>query len=567
MSYVPINGLRMLAVETSLLVAATVLAFLFLRFFHGTVPRPRWLSAILANNWRAVLLVIALALTGRALLLPWIGVPQPRINDEYSYLLMGDTFAHFRLTNPTPPEWRHFETFHVNLTPSYHSKYPVLQGLFLAVGEVAFHQPWIGVCLSTAMMCGAICWALQAFVPPGWALLGGLFAVFRLALFSYWMNSYWGGSVAALAGALALGAVIRLFQGQRSKRQQARLSSIFGLSLVLLATSRPFEGFAFALPLLVYFVYKLTQGLRRHQLTLQSAALPVLMIGLGGLFLMGYYNERTTGNPLLLPYVLNERTYASIPLFLCQHVTHSEPARDPVFAKYYIVEAEEHGLAQTKSLSGLIGWEAERFGVNWLFYVGPALSLPVILGLLLCWKRRQLWLVAALIVSTGLAVAMCAFTQVHYFAPATVAVYVLIIEGLRYLWEQEGLGERAFAAAVVGTVILVSLTRQTAASAMNAAFQLPDTRALITKQLDDQPGKQLVLVSYDMSRHYPGDELVHNWADFGSQKILWARSKGPGNDSDLCRDYSDRTFWSVTTDDVSFSLKPLDLCGKSGPNP
>jgi hypothetical protein len=177
-----------------------------------------------------------------------------------------------------------------------------------------------------------------------------------------------------------------------------------------------------------------------------------------------------------------------------------------------------------------------------------------------------LWLVAALIVSTGLAVAMCAFTQVHYFAPATVAVYVLIIEGLRYLWEQEGLSERAFAVAVVGTVILVSLTRQTAASAMNAAFQLPDTRALITKHLDDQAGKQLVLVSYDMSRHYPGDELVHNWADFGSQKILWARSKGPGNDSDLCRDYSDRTFWSVTTDDVSFSLKPLDLCGKSGPN-
>jgi hypothetical protein len=162
---------------------------------------------------------------------------------------------------------------------------------------------------------------------------------------------------------------------------------------------------------------------------------------------------------------------------------------------------------------------------------------------------------------------MCAFTQVHYFAPATVAVYVLIIEGLRYLWEQEGLGERAFAAAVVGTVILVSLTRQTAASAMNAAFQLPDTRAVITKQLDDQPGKQLVLVSYDMSRHYPGDELVHNWADFGAQEILWARSKGPGNDSDLCRDYSDRTFWSVTSDDVSFSLKPLDLCGKSGPNP
>ena len=39
-------------------------------------------------------------------------------------------------------------------------------------------------------------------------------------------------------------------------------------------------------------------------------------------------------------------------------------------------------------------------------------------------------------------------------------------------------------------------------------------------------GRQLVLVSYDLDKHYPGDELVHNSADFDSQKILWARSKG-----------------------------------------
>src|SRR5579863_652116 len=152
MSYVPINGLRMLAVETSFLVAITVLAFLFLRFFHRLIPRPRWLSSILASNWHAVLLVITLALAGRALLLPWIGVPYPRIDDEYSYLLMGDTFAHGRLANPTPPSWQHFETFHVNLTPTYHSKYPVSQGLVLAAGEVMFHQPWIGIYLSTAIL-------------------------------------------------------------------------------------------------------------------------------------------------------------------------------------------------------------------------------------------------------------------------------------------------------------------------------------------------------------------------------------------------------------------------------
>ena len=239
MSYVPINGLRMLAIESSLLLATAVLSYLFFRFVRWSFPRWRWLDAIVSDQARAVLFVIAVALVGRALLLPWVGVPQPRIDDEYSNLLMGDTFAHFRLANPTPAAWPHFETFHVNMVPTYHSKYPVAQGLMLGIGEMVFHQPWMGVYLSTALMCGATCWTLQAFVPPEWALLGALLATFRMAFFSYWMNSYWGGSMAALGGALALGAVVRLFAPQQPARHRAAMASIFGVALLLLANSRP----------------------------------------------------------------------------------------------------------------------------------------------------------------------------------------------------------------------------------------------------------------------------------------------------------------------------------------
>ena len=121
-------------------------------------------------------------------------------------------------------------------------------------------------------------------------------------------------------------------------------------------------------------------------------------------------------------------------------------------------------------------------------------------------------------------------------------------------------GERAFVAAVCLTVVITSLARQTGSTAINSAFGFPDIRKQVTQQLEDRPGKQVVLVSYDLDRHYPGDELVHNGAEFSAEKILWARSKGADKDLELCRWYPDRTFWKLTTDDQNASLTLLHLC-------
>jgi len=560
MNYVPIDGLRVLAIESSILFATFIIGFVSLRFLHPSVSPPRWLARILASNSRATLSVIIAALCGRALLLPFIGVPEPRIDDEYSYLMMADTFSHHRLTNPTPPAWQHFETFHVNLTPTYHSKYPVAQGLALAFGKMVFHQPWMGVYLSTALLCGAICWALQAFVAPGWALLGGLLAVFRIALFSYWMNSYWGGSVAALGGAIALGAVGRLFQPGLTSRRRSALACAFAIALLILATSRPFEGLAFSIPLLAYFGYQAMRAGIGGTTTLRATVLPVAVIGLLGLGLMCIYNNRTTGNPLLLPHLLNERTYSPLPLLLLQKAKPDLTFRDPVFAKFYKVTEQEYGYQKTKSISGVISLESERLLSNWFFYVGPALSFPVLLGFLSSAMQPHLRIAVLATVAMALALALCIYTMPHYAAPATVAVYLFAVEGLRYLWQQRSDGARAFVIAVSLTVAATSLTRQTGSAAMNATFAFRNTRKLVAEQLKKLPGKQLVLVSYDLDRHYPGNELVHNGADFSSEKILWARSKGVDSDRELCQAYPDRTFWSVKTDDVNFSLNPLDLC-------
>ena len=263
------------------------------------------LRSFAQKRLRACAAVFLLSFFGRIALLPIEPFPPPRVQDEFSYLLASETFAHGRLTNPTPPQWHHFEAFHVLMQPTYMSKYGAAAPLFMAFGERFFGTPRVGVLLSMALAAASLCWMLQAYLPAEWALLGGLVAIVRMSWFSYFGNGYWGGSVAMLGGCLLLGAAARL-----ARRPKPRYGILMALALILLANSRPFEGALLSLPVCFYTLWVLLK--KRATFRVLLPGLAVLLVGT---ILTGYYCHRVTGR-LMFPWVAHWHQWGMAPPFL-----------------------------------------------------------------------------------------------------------------------------------------------------------------------------------------------------------------------------------------------------------
>ena len=87
-----------------------------------------------------------------------------------------------------------------------------------------------------AFLCGLVTWALWAWLPGGWAIAGGLLVAMRLTG-SHWTESYMGGTLAAIGGALVVGALARLM-----RRPAPAPAFAFGVGLAILANTRPYEG-------------------------------------------------------------------------------------------------------------------------------------------------------------------------------------------------------------------------------------------------------------------------------------------------------------------------------------
>jgi hypothetical protein len=551
----------MFSIELGLVLMALPLAFAFPRLgSRGFEAGERILGRLAQSPRCAVGVVGFCALAARAALLPILPIPVPEVHDEFSYLLAADTFAHGRLANPPHPMWIHFETYHVLWHPAYASMYPPAQGLIMAFGQAVLGHPFWGVWLSVGLMCAAICWMLQAWLPPKWAVLGGLLAVIQFATFSRWDNCYFGGAVAATGGALVYGALPHLKQSLRVAD-----ALLLGLGLAILANSRPYEGLIFSLPVAAaLLVWMLGKNRPPFRASLRRLVLPTaLLLGLVAV-LMGYYCWRVTGSPWYLPQLVNRQIYAVAPYFVWQS-PRPIPAYHHALMKKFYLTYELAIWAPPHSLADVLGRLYARALQLWSFYLPPMFALPLVMSLVVVpygfsWRRISpgtRFLLAA--TAFGLAgYALEVFMSPTYTAPGTCLVFAFVLAAMRnvrsWQWRQKPVGLAIVRAIplIAGILLVLSVAggpslRAQVDSASQGGYALMLDRARIEAKLEQEPGRHLVIVKYSPT-HSPHLEWVYNGADIDASKVVWARDMGREQNAELLSYFPDRRIWLVEPD-------------------
>ncbi|MGQ0634367.1 MAG: hypothetical protein ACT4QC_07150 [Planctomycetaceae bacterium] len=509
------------------------------------------------------------------------GIPQPRAPDEFSYLLAADTFAHGRLTNPTPPLPEFFESLNVLTIPSYSSKYPPAQGLALAVGKLLFGHPIWGVWLSCGLFAGSLCWMLQAWASRPWAFVTTIFAIVTMGVSTYWAQSYWGGMLAASGGALVFGGLRRTI---RSPRVTASL--LMALGVLLLANSRPFEGVLTCAPSAIVMAVWFW-GRNRLSLSVKASQwlLPFAALLLVGGSVMAVHNHAVTGRWLQMPYALHQRQYWSRDVFLFSPAREPERQAVPRIARFYAGELEKptHGI-------GLL----LRSGRNFLFRLPvvlqgalgdlelPTTKVPTHFGALLwlgalaaaSFCRPWVWFCTLTVVFVVLGESLVQWWYPHYSAPVISLVLAVVADALRRHSLRRVQNRRLatatpkallIAAAIFGVYFNgIALWRCYAARPANALIgsaapsegNSVTSRIELERHLKGQAGTHLVFVHYDESKPRGEDEWVCNGAIPEESRVIFVHDLGRDRNRGLLARFADRSAWLLTMTLAGKELRP-----------
>jgi hypothetical protein len=561
-SYLPLNNPFGFGasdfIELAITFLGVCLVLLASRFFPSPASAFAPLQRLARKTALCMLVLFVLPIALRLALLRDHPAPVPSGADDFSYLLLAETLAHFRLANPAHQLHPFLEQIFTLQQPTHSSIYPLGQGIALAAGSLIFGHPWAGVLLSMSVLCALIYWMLRAWVSAGWALLGGALAVIQFGPLNSWTNCYWGGGVSAIAGCLVFGAIPRL---QTSGR--VRDAVLLGGGLGLEWLTRPFECVLLVASVGVFFLPDLIRNAKQRTVGTQLLK-PVFGVGLvllsaGALSLL--QNRQVTGSWTTMPYQLSRYQYGVPTTFTFQ--SNPVPHRDLTAEEKldYGAQSAVHGDG-VDTLARYLLRLATRIRFYRFFLLVPLyFALPAFL--LLLPQFRYLWVSLTLLLF-ALGTNFYPYFYPHYIAAVTCLVVLIAVAGLEQIsrWRIRGRPAGACVAVALAVLcfahfafwyglhllasdrVLTAITKYETWDFIN--YGDPEGRGMINQRLAAIEGNQLVVVRYGPRHGF--HEWIQNAADVDSSHVVWAHDLGDLANEALRSYYPDRKMWLLEPD-------------------
>jgi hypothetical protein len=327
-----------------------------------------------------------------------------------------------------------------------------------------------------------------------------------------------------------------MFRGSVPPASRALQGLVLGAGLAILAATRPVEGALYSIP----FVAILAWNFRQNVLALLAASVPVLLCAAA----LGVYFSHITGSPFVTAYQIHQKTYGW-PMTLAFVKPPLVEHHNIEFERYYKFERSEH--ERVEGPVNFLQYLTFRIQEYWRFFLGPALTVPLIMFKRV-WRGRRMLLIGA---SGGLfAVLIEGGASPHYLAPATAILIAIVVECCRHLR-----ASRVYVVKFLPAMMALVLTLRLGAQ----SFGLPYTQQLnfqswccrvvgnspkarIAAMLG--PGNHLVFVRAKTSE-YNLFQWIYNDADIDESRIVWARDLGPERNAELIRYYPSRQAWIV----------------------
>ncbi len=292
----------------------------------------------------------------------------------------------------------------------------------------------------------------------------------------------------------------------------------------------------------------------------------MLVVAIAGAGL-GYYFFKVTGSPFRLPEEVQREPYAMTPIFLWQSPGPVPTYRHKAMRDFY-AGWELSIVPEIRSFKGLL-WNATKKLISiWIFYFGPALTVP-----LLFWpaairdkKMRGLAIIGGI---ACIALAIDAWFYPHYAAPLTALLFVLTMQGMRHLrvW-QRSTHRGLFLSRAIPAICIATIAVRIAAQPVRV-FLPPDQpptwfstsegntdRERVLAKLSAMDGLQLAIVRYGPEHTAVMNEWVYNNADIDRSKVVWAREMDAASNLELIRYFSNRHVWLVEPDEIPVKVSP-----------